>query len=199
MKDRANFRNLNTHVVELPASTVDELAADGDVSYVSPDREVNTLGHVSVTTGADAVRASGPGGSGALDGSGVGIAVLDSGIYTTHKAFLGSDGLSRIVASVDFTGAKKMDLSDSFGHATHVAGLAAGSSALYNSGYTGVASNAKLINLAVLNSQGVGQTSWVLNALDWVMANKATYNIRALSTRPSRSGATTCWSRARAN
>src|SRR2546423_401796 len=94
VKVHANFRNLNTRVVELPAGMVDELAADGDVTYVSPDRDVKTLGHVSVTTGADAVRASGPGGGGALDGSGVGIAVPDSGIYTTHKAVPGSDGLS---------------------------------------------------------------------------------------------------------
>src|SRR5947209_2240795 len=83
VKDRANFRNLNTHVVELPASTVDELAADGDVSYVSPDREVNTLGHVSATTGADAVRASGPGGGGARDAPGGGLARLDPGRPTT--------------------------------------------------------------------------------------------------------------------
>src|SRR5256714_5070948 len=183
VKVHANFRNFNTHVLELPAGMVDELAADGDVTYVSPDRDVKTLGHVSLTTGTDAVRTqTTPGGKNyTLDGSGIGIAVLDSGMYTTHQAFLASDGRSRVAVSVDFTGAKKFDLTDKFGHATHVAGLAAGSGDIYSGGYTGIAPNAKLINLAVLNSQGIGQTSWVLNALDWVMANKATYNIRVVN------------------
>src|SRR5438128_9336100 len=78
VKIRDHFQNLHTRVVELPASMVEELAADSDVSYVSPDRDVKSSGHVSVTTGADAVRPSMPGGGGALDGSGIGIAVLDS-------------------------------------------------------------------------------------------------------------------------
>src|SRR4030095_7603816 len=91
-KVNGSFRNLNAHVVEVPARMVEELANDGDVSYISPDREVKTLGHVTMTTGADAVRASAPGGGGALDGSGVGIAVLDSSIYTTHQSFKGRSG-----------------------------------------------------------------------------------------------------------
>src|SRR5215213_552241 len=161
VKVRGHFRNLDTRVVEVPASMIAELAADPDVSYLSPDREVQSFGHVSVTTGADAVRAASvPGTTSALDGSGVGIAVLDSGIYTGHLSFRGKDGLtSRVAVSVDFIGAKRMDLADTFGHGTHVAGLAAGNSALYSSGYTGIAPNSKLINLAVLNKEGKGNTS----------------------------------------
>src|SRR5205823_8173884 len=40
---------------------------------------------------------------------------------------------------------------------------------------------ANLLNLRVLNSQGTGTISGTLAALDWVMANKATYNIRVVN------------------
>src|SRR3954467_2496966 len=56
IKVRGVYKNFNARVVELPASVLEELAAFDEVSYVSIDSEVKTLGHVSVTTGADAVR-----------------------------------------------------------------------------------------------------------------------------------------------
>jgi serine protease AprX len=178
-----HFSRLNTRVVEVPAGMIDELAADPDVSYISPDREVQSLGHVSATTGADAVR---PGGTAvtalSLDGTGVGIAVLDSGIYASHQAFRGREGLTRVAVSVDFTGAKRTSpADDGFGHGTHVAGLAAGGNGLYSGGYAGVAPNARLINLAVLDGEGKGSTSSVLNGLDWVLTNRAAHNIRVVN------------------
>ena len=74
------YRNLNMRAVELPAVNVLTLAASSLVSFVSPDREVRLLGHLSHTTGADAARAASAGAG--LEGTGVGIAVLDSGVYS---------------------------------------------------------------------------------------------------------------------
>ena len=55
----------------------------------------------------------------ALDGSGVGIAILDSGIDTGHDSFLnGSNGV-RVVYNEDFTNEGRTD--DPYGHGTHVA------------------------------------------------------------------------------
>src|SRR5437763_2082262 len=56
IKVRQVFRNFEARAIELPASVVEELAAFDEVSYISEDSEVKTLGHVSATTGADAVR-----------------------------------------------------------------------------------------------------------------------------------------------
>src|SRR5947209_5830664 len=81
---RKSFANFNSYLVELPASAIEELASFDEVSYVSPDAEVKTLGHLTTTTGADAVRQqTKPGLLGSttsytLDGTGVGIAILDS-------------------------------------------------------------------------------------------------------------------------
>src|SRR4029078_1151891 len=84
-----------------------------------------------------------------------------------------------VVYSEDFTGEGRTD--DPYGHGTHVAALAAGNGRLSNAQYTGIAPNADLINLRVLNSQGIGSTAQVLRALDWVAAYRTAYNIRVVN------------------
>lgn len=179
---RKQFRNLNTSVVELPVSVVDELEQYDEVSYVSLDNEIKVLGHITSTTGANAVRAqtTATGASYTLDGTGIGIAVLDSGMFIDHKAFMNSSANSRVVYSKDFTSENRTD--DPFGHGTHVATAAAGAvTAGVTSIYSGITTNANLINLRVLNSQGTGTVSGLLSALDWVMTNRTTYNIRVVN------------------
>jgi len=125
VKVKKNFDSLNALAVELPPSVVESLNQFEEIEYVSVDSEVRPFGgHVSRTTGADNVRSMAP--SGALDGSGIGIAIIDSGIYPAHVAFLEAAGSSksRIVKSVDFTGENRTD--DPYGHGTHVASAAAG-------------------------------------------------------------------------
>src|SRR3977135_3163337 len=102
---------------------------------------------------------------GYLDGSGIGIAIIDSGIYSEHSAFSDKQtGKSRIVASQDFTGEGRTD--DPYGHGTHVAAAAAGNGAVAHGKYIGIAPKANLINLRVLNSQGIGSVSNLLAALN---------------------------------
>ena len=55
-----------------------------------------------------------------------------------------------------------------------MASIAAGSAA----GYAGAAPNAKLIDLDVMDDNGVGRTSDVIAAAEWIYQNKAAYNIR---------------------
>src|SRR5437764_2071893 len=92
---------------------------------------------------------------------------------------------SRIVVNHDFTG--EVDAycapvtSDLFGHGTHVANLAAGNSKVAQGSYVGIAPNANIINLRVLNSQGQGTEAALLSALDWVASNRSTYNIRVIN------------------
>ncbi len=160
-------------LVEVPVGLLPELADFDEVHFVTGDDEVMSLGHVSSTTGADDVRSQSTT-STPLDGTGIGIAVLDSGIYSDHKSFNG-----RIVFSRDFTGENRID--DPFGHGTHIAAAAAGNGSLYNGSYTGIAPNANLINLRVLNSEGRGSISSVLSALDWVYSNRSAYNIRVVN------------------
>ena len=75
------FRNFPVRVVTLPVHAAVTIASRTDVSYVSLNRDVRPMGHLSLTTGADQIRSSGSNNS-SLDGTGIGIAILDSGIDT---------------------------------------------------------------------------------------------------------------------
>jgi subtilisin family serine protease len=177
--NRRQFLNFGFRVISVPASAAAALASREDVAYISLNREVRTLGHVSLTTGADAVRETNGTNTSGLDGTGIGIAILDSGIDASHKAFLDRSNNVRIVANRDFTGEGRSD--DPYGHGTHVASMAAGNGRISNAQYIGVAPNANIINLRVLNSQGAGTISGLLQALDWVLTNRTTYNIRVVN------------------
>ena len=99
------------------------------------------------------------------------IAIVDTGIDPTKAADFGS----RIVASVNFSSLSPAgSTGDQMGHGTMVAGIAAGSSSYA----PGVAQNAPLVDVRTGDAQGESLTSDVIAALDWIDANKATYNIR---------------------
>jgi serine protease AprX len=170
--------NLNIRIVEVEANSVQVLASDPDVSYISLDNAVGASGHVTNTTGTQQVRAQKSllGLNSTLDGSGVTIAVLDSGIDSKHKSFATT---GKIKFSKDFTGENRTD--DPWGHGTHVAAIAAGDGAPTGGAYEGIAPAANLVNLRVLNSQGVGRVSGVLAALDWLIANKANYGVKVVN------------------
>lgn len=178
----SNFKNLGTRAVEISIDKLESFAARNEVRYVSLNRDAEWLGHIDTTTGTAAMRSRT--GNNNLDGTGIGIAVIDSSVFNSHAAFLGADGNKRVVLNEDFT---KLGASsdDYYGHGTHVAALAAGNNRHYNgasaSDYAGVARNANIINLRALDKYGKGKTSWVLGAIDWVMANRARYNIRVVN------------------
>jgi serine protease AprX len=174
----ATFENFDTIAVNLPAISLLQLLTLPGITYVSPNRTIATTGHVSATTGADAVRSAAllsPG----LDGTGVGIAVLDSGIYSAHKSFTGKSGNVRVVVNKDFTGENRTD--DPFGHGTHVASIAAANGNIASATYVGIAPNANLLNLRVLTGNGTGTTSGLLKGLNWLMSNRGVYNIRVVN------------------
>ncbi|MCA1617153.1 MAG: S8 family serine peptidase, partial [Acidobacteria bacterium] len=177
--DVRQFENFPLRVATMSARAALSLASRNEISHISLDREVRILGHLSHTTGADTVRAQqGPSGN-RLDGTGIGIAVLDSGIDNQHRSFLDRTGNLRVVMSQDFTGEGRTD--DPYGHGTHVASIAAGNGRVSGARYIGIAPNASILNLRVLNSEGVGTTSGVITALDWVLTNRNLYNIRVVN------------------
>src|SRR5262249_2223472 len=66
---------------------------------------------------------------------------------------------------------------DDNGHGTEVAGVTAASSGSIK----GVAPGANLVALKVLGANGSGSFSFVDSALNWVLTNRATYNIKAVT------------------
>jgi serine protease AprX len=175
---KKTYQNFNAIAMEIPSAGLRALAARSDVSYISLDRPAQVTGHIETTTGASLVRNSSPAGS-QLDGTGIGIAILDSGIYSSHVSFQNSGTASRVLTRVNF--ASDNCAGDCDGHGTHVAGLAAANGKIAGGAYRGIAPNANLIDVRVLNAQGVGSTSGILAGIDWCIANKAQYNIRVMN------------------
>jgi hypothetical protein len=97
------------------------------------------------------------------------IAIVDSGIDATR-----SDFGKRVLGQVNFTSTGTNSPGDGYGHGTFVAGIAAGSA----QGYAGVTPSANLLSLDVINDQGQATVADVVAACDWILQNKATYNIR---------------------
>src|SRR6266571_4664332 len=93
------FQNFRIRAVTISADAALALSTRKDVAYVSLNREVRTLGHVSLTTGADAVRTGEVSTGNGVDGTGIGIAVLDSGIDPEHRAFLDRSNNLRVMNS----------------------------------------------------------------------------------------------------
>jgi serine protease AprX len=178
IKIKSELNNLHIKVIEMPLQAVKELASFDAISFISFDKETEFLGHIETTTGAAAMRAQS--GNSTIDGRGIGIAVLDSGLYGSHRSFQGSDGNSRLVAQADFTG-EGITTEDPYGHGSHVAGIAAGGTRNIPTTYKGIAPEARLINLRVLDLQGRGTSSMLLSALDWILTNRTTYNIRVVN------------------
>ncbi len=93
-----------------------------------------------------------------IDGAGVVVGVLDTGINPDHPALKG-----KILAFKDFTGDKSEKPIDTQGHGSHVSGSIVGSSGV------GVAPGAKLIVARVFDNKGGTTTETLLNAMQWML------------------------------
>jgi serine protease AprX len=113
---------------------------------------------------ADRVRAGGD------DGSGIAVAVVDTGIV--KSADFGRR--SRVVATFGGNG-------DGYGHGSHVAGLIAGDGGSSDGRYTGVAPGADLVNVKVGDDAGAATISDVINGLAFVVANQDRLHIRVVN------------------
>ena len=137
-------------------------AALGGVSHVWLDGQVEATGW---DTNLDQITAPTAWDSG-LSGAGVKVAVLDTGIDAGHPDLAG-----QVTGSANFT--NDPATTDDNGHGTHVASLVAGTGAAAGGARRGVAYGAKLLAGKVLNGDGQGQVSWVIDGMQWAVAQGA--------------------------
>jgi serine protease AprX len=167
--------------VRVPTRNLSRLAGLTFVKHLSADANVkkNDVFTVASSYAGTAYQQYG------LTGSGVTVAVLDSGIASQSDLNVSNSTTSRIVANVSFA-TDSTNPADLCGHGTHVAGIIAGNGASstgsqYTVTFFGIARQAKLANVRVLDGQGQGTVSTVVAGLQWVLANKSTYNIRVIN------------------
>ena len=171
--------------LELTKAEFESLKRDSSVAHISGDLPVTAnMAVTNKVTLADKVWQGTSGllgllGTPGYNGSGINIAVLDSGI-APHSA-IGS----RVIGRVNFVSSEPGVTGDPFGHGTHVAGMIGGSGAAakyVTSAYTGgSAPGIKFIDVRVLGRTGVGYTSEVIAGIDWAIANRTRYSIRVLN------------------
>src|SRR3954452_6904250 len=100
------------------------------------------------------------------------IAVVDSGVQANRPDFGG-----RVTGQFNFTSLAPNSAGDGYGHGTFVSGIAAGAAA----GYAGAAPKAEILSLDVMNDQGQATVGDILKATDFILANKAKYNIKVVN------------------
>lgn len=168
--------------LEVTRAEFEALARDTSISHIS--RDLPVIADMAVTnkvTRAESVWAGtsgllGIGSTSGYKGSGIGVAVIDSGI-AAHSA-VGS----RVVARVNFVSNEPGVSGDPFGHGTHVAGMIGGANLKTTSAFSGGSAPAvRFIDVRVLGRTGMGYTSDVLAGIDWAIANRTTYGIRVIN------------------
>jgi serine protease AprX len=159
-------------VADIPNAALEALADRASVRAVRLDRRVTgTMERTGATIGATWVRENL-----GLDGAGVGVAIIDSGVTSGHDDL----GSGRVVHFADFVDFQPL-ASDEYGHGTHVAGIIAGSGYDSNGARRGVAPAANLVVLKVLDGDGYGYISNVIAALDYAVEHRAQFNIRVIN------------------
>jgi serine protease AprX len=162
-------------VGEVPNAALTALANNPYVAGISVDRLiVGANERTGATVGSTAVRQDY-----GYDGSGVGVAIIDSGVAAAHDDLAGDSG-PRVDRFVDFVNGQTTAYDD-YGHGTHVAGIIAGNGFDSSGARTGMAPGARLTVLKVLDGSGSGRISDVIAAIDYVLENKDALNIRVIN------------------
>jgi serine protease AprX len=182
---KSKFHTIHAVMMRVPVSMLAELAKDPNVKYITPDRNQKMAANPVTEEFATAVEADVAASQYGFDGTGIGVALIDSGI-AAHPDLNNANGVSRVVYSQSFVAGDTTTF-DEFGHGTHVAGLIGGTGA--NSGtangyaatYAGMASNVNFINLRVLDENGSGTDSGVIAAIEEAVTLQSTYNIRVIN------------------
>ncbi|MBT8105368.1 MAG: S8 family peptidase [Woeseiaceae bacterium] len=126
-----------------------------------------------------------------IDGWGVGIAIIDSGIYSGPGISQDRYQKKRIKAVYDATtgqtiveggkGKSKVSFleydNDDNGHGSHVAGVMSSSKLSEIGKYNGIAPAASLIAVKVFDAQGRGTYADVIRGIDWIVANRNSVGI----------------------
>ncbi|MGP1907068.1 S8 family peptidase [Metabacillus sp. JX24] len=159
-KVKHQYKYMNVVHASLPDQAAAALEKNPNVLFVEEDFEAKAIGQ-SVPYGitqikADAVQSTG------VKGSGVKVAILDSGIDASHEDLNVSGGASFIPNEPD-------PFVDGDSHGTHVAGTVA---ALNNTvGVLGTAPDVSLYAVKVLDSTGSGSYSGIAQGIEWAVAN----------------------------
>jgi serine protease AprX len=180
---------INAFAAEMPAVAVPKLAEMAAVNWVSLDAPirptarkvkdpVSTIDPLPENHFLDSLNVGQVWEMG-LRGEDIGVAVIDSGIFTDRDfTITPNKPHTRIKVVESFISESP---SDHFGHGTHVAGIIGGHGGASGGLYSGIAPKVDLISLKISDDQGLAYESDTVDAMQWVLEHKDEYNIRVLN------------------
>ncbi|RLA48988.1 MAG: alkaline serine protease [Gammaproteobacteria bacterium] len=131
--------------------------------------------------GADALHLQG------ITGKGVTVAVLDSGLWEHEALVNDTSGKPRVLARYDaIKNISGNEVFDESGHGTHMTSVIAHSGAVTVDGkptgsFKGTAPNVNLVAVKAFDVEGQGDLLDIVRAVQWVVDNRETYDIRVLN------------------
>ena len=161
---------------KLPAKAIEALKNNPQVEVVELDYTVQALEYspeneLGNSWGANHINADDALEAG-YSGEGVKVAVLDSGVNFNHFDLRDNFDFSANELGYDFV-SDDFFPEDVYGHGTHVAGILAAASNGF--GVVGIAPNAQIVALRVLDDNGEGTASRIIEALQWIQNYNAVH------------------------
>ncbi len=171
-KFKKKFKRVKALTARISEQVLAELKMDPNVAYVEDDAPMHLIGPLPndiernnswgvVRVGAEQALAQN------IRGAGVKVAVIDSGIDYTHAELA-----ANYKGGVDFItyDLESRDPMDENGHGTHVAGIIAAQPD--GDGVFGIAPDAELYAVKVLDGGGFGSTSALIEGIEWAIENQ---------------------------
>ncbi|MCY8916785.1 S8 family peptidase [Bacillus atrophaeus] len=168
------FDSINTDVVQVKAKELNDIIKNPAVKSVAIEQKYHLLLDVATKVVNDEPATDT---NISLDGSGVTIAIVDSGIHP-HEDLISPK--NRIIAFYDAFQDKEVEPSDDGGHGTHCAGCAAGNGMSSNKKYRGLAHNANLVGVKVFQGRST-LTTTIMKGVQWCIDNREKYGINVMS------------------
>jgi serine protease AprX len=194
---------INALAVKLTAREARSLAASPDVRAVSLNAAIKTEGDPAAGAGHDHGRRSLNANSlettydqtmgipalwqGGIDGAGIGVAVIDTGIDGNLPDFQNSNGAGSRVVETAITNPGATTAGDGYGHGTDVAGIIAGNGENLSppdplhGQYIGLAPRASLVSIKVSDESGAATVLDVIYGLQFAVDHRWDYNIRVVN------------------
>ena len=168
----------NRHHAAHPLAQVASTASSPETATTGGERPAGTIETGAATaydpiTGAAAARSAYN-----VDGTGMTVAVIDTGVDYNNAALGGGFGPgNKVIAGYDFAAGTADPMATASQHGTSIAGLIASSAP----DDLGVAPGADIVALRVTDDTNTASLANVANALQWVITNHSTYNISAVN------------------
>lgn len=161
--------SLNFICATLTPTAIERLTELPEVEHISLDSHAFLCGSSLLAANGVSLK-----GKYQLTGKGIGIAVIDSGVYP-HPDL--QKPTNRIKKFVDLSGTYKYPYDDN-GHGTFVCGLLGGSGYSSKGMYRGIAENSNLYVIKTFNSLGRAFVSDILYALELILEDREEFNLR---------------------